>query len=170
MLDLPLEDYTLTFDDGLYSQYSYLDYFKNLGTEKIFFISTGLIHPGGKPQSDAFPRAQEAHEAYFKNRDTSNYMNWNQIKEIHSTPHCHVGGHSHGHLKHDGLSIKDLYVALTEDTQNMMDSFKENGLQISHFCYPYNIQHPLYESILRENNLKHLYGRERVAIETLMGS
>jgi len=35
-LDLPLEDYILTFDDGLYSQFQYWNHFKKLKTEKIF--------------------------------------------------------------------------------------------------------------------------------------
>ena len=43
MLSLPLEDYILTFDDGLYTQYIHFDKIRELNTDKIFFISTGIV-------------------------------------------------------------------------------------------------------------------------------
>ena len=36
----PLEDFVLTFDDGLYSQYKFIEAIDAIDTDKIFFIST----------------------------------------------------------------------------------------------------------------------------------
>jgi hypothetical protein len=56
MFDLPLHNYVLTFDDGLYSQYYFLDKFKTIDTEKIFFISTGILCDENEIQSTTFPK------------------------------------------------------------------------------------------------------------------
>ena len=53
LFDLNLEDYTLTFDDGLYSQYYHYDKFKSINTDKIFFISSNILCEG--IQSTEFP-------------------------------------------------------------------------------------------------------------------
>jgi len=36
LFNLPLENYILTFDDGLYSQYYHFKHFESIDTEKIF--------------------------------------------------------------------------------------------------------------------------------------
>ena len=41
-LNLPLENYTLTFDDGLYTQYKFFNEIKKIKTNKFFFISSNI--------------------------------------------------------------------------------------------------------------------------------
>lgn len=167
MLHPMLENYILTFDDGLYSQYFHLDFFKKLNTPKIFFISTDIICPEEKKQNHDFPSCASAHEDFFKNGNTSNYMKWSQIHEIANSPQCFIGGHSHAHHRNQDLSIKSLFEALKIDTQKMMDAFKRENLSIEHFCFPYNKEHVLYKEILKQHQIKHFYGDERISIESL---
>jgi peptidoglycan/xylan/chitin deacetylase (PgdA/CDA1 family) len=167
MFRLPLEDYVLTFDDGLYSQYYYLDRFKQYNTPKYFFISTNIICKEEMTQSEEFPHCVEAHEKFFASDIDKHYMKWSQIKEIHRTPQCFIGGHSHYHARYDDLSISELYARLTEDTDRMLEIFAENEIKIDSFCYPYNKQYTLYKSILEKHHITKFFGSERVAIEDL---
>lgn len=167
MFDLPLEDYILTFDDGLYSQYYYLEEFKKINTQKIFFISTNIICPPDQKQSSLFPHCDVAHEDFFSNGNSSNYMTWEQIKKIANTPLCTIGGHSHNHNVYHNLKISELYKELMNDTTTMLESFKNHGIEIKDFCFPYNNQYVLYAEILKKFNIQNLYGKERMAIEGL---
>ncbi len=167
MLKLPLENYTLTFDDGLYSQYYFFDHFKKLKTEKYFFISTNIVCPEDQKQSLLFPTCAEAHQLYFSSQSTEHYMKWSQIREIYETENCYIGGHSHFHLRHEESSIESLYKNLMSDTSKMLEEFDKQNIKINSFCYPYNRQYTLYETILKKNDLNFFFGNERTAIEVL---
>lgn len=167
MLRSELENYVLTFDDGLYSQYYYLDFFKKLKTTKIFFISTDIICPENQKQNENFPPCAIAHEDFFKNGNATNYMKWSQIHEILNTPECFIGGHSHAHHKNQNLGLKDLYETLKEDSQKMIDIFSHENINIEYFCFPYNKEHALYKEILKKHQIKYFYGDERISIESL---
>ena len=167
MLELPLHEYILSFDDGLYSQYYYLDKFKAIKTEKIFFVSTNIICKENELQSLEFPSCDEAHEDFFSNGNIKNYIKWSQVKEIYNTPNCFVGGHSHNHNVYGNIMVKDLYRELLDDTIKMINEFEQREISISKFCYPYNEQYVLYEPILKKYNITDFYGKERIAIETL---
>lgn len=167
MFDLPLEDYILTFDDGLYSQYYHFDRIKKLQTEKYFFISTNIICPENQEQSTHFPSCSEAHKHYFETHNAEHYMKWSQIQEISRTTNCYIGGHSHAHKRLEGMNLKALYDHLQNDTQLMMDEFAKQGIKINSFCYPYNKQYILYEEILKKHNLRLIFGDQRTAIEDL---
>lgn len=167
MLNPELENYILTFDDGLFSQYYYLDFFKKLNTPKIFFISTEIVCPEEQIQNTNFPPCALAHEDYFENGNRTNYMKWSQIHEIANTPQCYIGGHSHAHHRNHNLGIKDLFTSLSKDTSQMMDIFARENISIEHFCFPYNKEHALYKEILKKHHIKYFYGDERVSIESL---
>ena len=53
-LNLPLENYTLTFDDGLYTQYKFFNEIKKIDTEKYFFISSNIVCSEDASQEDSF--------------------------------------------------------------------------------------------------------------------
>ena len=167
MLQLPLEDYVLTFDDGLYSQFFYFNELKKFKTQKYFFISTNILCPENHDQCHSFPSSQKAHDDFFKSRIVANYMKWSQIQEIYQTEGCLIGGHSHNHLRYDGLPIRDLYKNLMKDTDLMMLEFNKRNMSIESFCYPYNKEYFLYEEILRSHNFKYFFGKDRMAIEVL---
>lgn len=167
MFDLPLEDYILTFDDALYSQYYYLDKFKKIDTTKFFFVTTNIVCPEDVIQSEDFPSCDIAHEDFFSNANISNYMKWSQIKEIYNTPQCIIGGHSHDHNIYHKPKITELYQGLLDDTIAMLGEFKKHEIEIKDFCFPYNKQYTLYAEILKRFNITSLYGDERLAIEAL---
>lgn len=167
MLNQKLENYILTFDDGLYSQYYYLDFFKQLNTQKYFFISTGIICPEEINQNLDFPCCRTSHKRFFENGDTSNYMKWSQILEIYNTENCFIGGHSHEHLKNTELSIKELHSVLKNDSLKMIESFKSKNIDINSFCFPFNIDHILYKEILKSLGVNQFFGKERISIESL---
>ena len=95
-LDLPLEKYILTFDDGLYSQYRFLEELKKIKTEKYFFISSNIICPENQKQNDESICCEKAHIKAF-NKNYINYMKWSQIKEIDKVDNCFIGCHGHSH-------------------------------------------------------------------------
>lgn len=167
MFDLQLEDYILTFDDGLFSQYYYLEEFKKINTPKIFFVSSNIICPEDIEQNLDFPHCDEAHEDFFSNGNASNYMKWSQVKKISKTPLCTIGGHSHNHNIYKNLKIQELYKNILEDTEKMVHEFKKNEIELFDFCFPYNNQYTLYAEILKKFNIHNHYGKERIAIESL---
>ena len=167
MFELPLDKYILTFDDGLFSQYHYLKKLQEIDTQKIFFITTNIICAENEVQNMAFPGCNEAHEDFFSNGNVKNYMKWSQVKEIYHSPNCIIGGHSHNHNIYKNFTIQKLYQELLIDTKDMLDAFNRNDIRINSFCYPYNEQYVLYESILKKNGITDIYGKERIAIEEL---
>lgn len=168
MLELDLSDYIITFDDGLFSQYKYLQHFLKFDTPKIFFISTNIIAPEHIVQNNETIACAKAHKLFFENKDVSNYMKWSQVKEIVSSDNCFIGGHSHFHKDLRGeIKIKELHEHLKNDTKLMFNSFKEHDVIITDFCFPYNYEAPLYKEILKQSGIKNFYGMERVAIEEL---
>jgi hypothetical protein len=167
MFDLPLEDYTLTFDDGLYSQYYHFPQFKSIKTEKIFFISTDIISTG--VQSTNFPTCIEAHEKYrLGNRE--DYMTVKQIRELMQDPLVTIGGHSHNHTPLESLSLQEAYNHIRLDTERMIDWFAIHlNFQPTKFCYPYNNDwNGLYKKLLSYYGFTEFYGKERIAIEDLV--
>jgi hypothetical protein len=167
MFDLPLEEYTLTFDDGLYSQYAYFERFKQIPTEKIYFISSNIVCTG--TQSADFPACRDAHQkAFIGNKE--DYMTLDQIKELMEDPLVSIGGHSHDHKRLDNYNkIIEKLQHIKYDTELMLEWFNTNlKLQPIHFCYPYNDDYSgLYPAVLKQYNFTKFYGSERIAIETL---
>jgi peptidoglycan/xylan/chitin deacetylase (PgdA/CDA1 family) len=162
-LDLPLEKYTLTFDDGLYSQYAFVDELLRINTEKIFFISSDIVCPEDQAQDTSIVCCKDAHKKAFAG-DYSNYMKWSQIQHINETPNCIVGCHSHSHI----YNIVSDTRTMIRDTREMSRVFKhELGHLPKHFCFPYNIESQTYRCILHSYGFRYFYGSERINIDDL---
>lgn len=167
MFKLPLENYILTFDDGLYSHYYYYPKFAKIQTEKIYFISSGIV--SNCPQSLAFPDSKTAHEKAFAG-NFEDYMNVWQIKELMKDPLVTIGGHGHSHKNlEDFDNLFDQVNHIETDTLAMMNWFKENlGFTPTKFCYPYNNDlKDLYPGLLKKRGFTEFYGKERIAIESV---
>jgi len=165
-LQLPLDQYTLTFDDGLYSQYKYISELSLINTQKIFFISTGIVCDA--EQSEDEIKCEQAHEKFFNTGDCSNYMTWDQIKHIHEMTDCEIGGHSHNHnprWRHHQHTIKEI----VEDTKQMMSVFDHHGIHPVSFCFPYNNESKMYEQVLRTKGFTNFYGESRIDIHDIIG-
>jgi peptidoglycan/xylan/chitin deacetylase (PgdA/CDA1 family) len=168
LFNLPLEDYTLTFDDGLYSQYSYLSKFLEIETDKIFFISTGIICTGH--QSTEFPESDVAHSKAFIG-NFEDFMTLDQIKEIAASNRCYIGAHSHSHTRLNNFDrIVDKMAHIKQDTELLLKWFQDNLDRVpDSFCYPYNEDlGKLYTAILKQYGFKYFYGNERISVEKLL--
>lgn len=161
LFDLNLEDYILTFDDGLYTQYRYIEELCKINTPKIFFISTGIIAPEDTIQNEQFITCDMAHKAFFENEDKSNYMKWSQIIDLSKRENCIIGGHSHYHRDISNLTLIEKFNHLQFDTKKMVEEFEKFNLKIEHFCFPYNKMYPAYSELLKKHGIKHFYGDER---------
>lgn len=161
LFDLPLDQYILTFDDGLYTQYMFFNRLRDIDTCKYFFISTDIVSPGGAPQSKHFITCEEAHEKYRTTGDRSHYMNWSQIKEIAMEPRCTIGGHSHEHMR------TPTSAQLVSDTNKMIKQFNDHDIKPTCFCFPYNKEHSMYRAILQAKGFKQFYGAERTDVSKI---
>lgn len=163
-LDLPLKDYILTFDDGLYTVYKFFNKIKKIDTEKYFFISSNIICPDSVKQDDSFILCHQAHIKAMKNKNYENYMNWSQIKEIEKEDKCYIGCHSHYHK----VGTADCVECIIEDNQKMIFEFKKNlSFLPKYFCFPYNYETPLYRMILTKKGFKKFFGKERIDINEI---
>ena len=164
IFSLPLENYTLTFDDGLYSQYYYFDRFRDVDTEKIFFISTNIVSSGN--QSKDFPTCRDAHEKAFRG-NKEDYMTWKQIEELMRQPQVTIGGHGHDHndLKTYDRAV-DKLTYIFQDTKKMISEFEKHlGIKPTRFCYPYNDdQNGMYSGVLKTFGITDFYGAERIPV------
>lgn len=139
LFEFPLENFTLTFDDGYYSQYQYFDQFLTINTKKIYFVvPVWLNRPG--------------------------WMTTEQVIEMSQHSDVAIGGHSFAHPLLKGLSLQDKIAEIHRDTDQMCSWFvKHLGSVPKKFCFPYNNRiHGVYESILKHYGFEEFYGDERV--------
>jgi hypothetical protein len=124
MFSLPLENYILTFDDGLYSQYYYWPQFQKINTEKIYFISSGCIANG--EQSTNFISCKSAHQKAFAG-NFEDYMSITQIKELANDPLVTIGCHGHSHFNLSEMPrLIDKINYLHKDSKKMIEWFEIN--------------------------------------------
>ena len=161
LFTIDLEKYILTFDDGLYSQYYYYPKFKEIKTEKIYFISSNIICDG--IQSNSFPKCHDAHEKAF-NGNKEDYMSLEQIKHLMEDPLVTIGGHSHYHKNlNDFNRFSQKINHIIDDTKLMIHWFEENlKFKPTSFCFPYNDDcKGIYRNLMIRMGFTNLYGNER---------
>ena len=168
LFELPLVNYVLTFDDGLYSQYQHFDRICEVDTQKIFFISSNIICTG--EQSTEYISSKQAHQKYFETGNAENFMTLDQIKEIMKHPQVIIGGHSHNHTDIRNMKLVERLTVIRKDTDLMVAWFEENlGFRPRQFCFPYNNNSDgLYNAALKEYGIITCHGRERIPVETLL--
>lgn len=168
MFSLPLHEYTLTFDDGLYSQWKYFDRLAEIDTDKLFFVSTAFIcHE--KQTTDVVPSSVAHTKARQGNFE--DFMTVDQIRQITETPRCFIGGHGHLHLRLAELPrFVDRIKAADDDLAQMLDEMQKLvGNVPTSFCFPYNYDiGGMYQALLKRRGIVEWYGRERTPIETLL--
>lgn len=167
--NLPLEDYILTFDDGLYSLFHYKKEFEKIRTEKIVFISTNIICRGY--QSSKFVPCYEAHRKVFEEKNYEDYLTIDQLLEIKHTHGFEIGGHGHDHLdfRNSKDNIVNTLMRLKRDTENMQNFFSgELKIRPTKFCFPYNLEIWGYRRMLMNSGYSQFFGSERIDIESLL--
>lgn len=168
MFKLPLHEYTLTFDDGLYSQYKHLDQLLAIDTEKYFFISTNFVCTGHQT-TDTVPSSVAHEKARGGNKE--DFMTAEQIQHISKQPMCHVGGHGHNHVRLATIDrFVDRILAAEQDLITMCHHMKKLvGYVPTSFCFPYNYDiGGMYQAVLKKHGFVKWFGRERIPIEKLL--
>ena len=100
--DISLEQYRLTFDDGLFSQYYYYPLYKNLSERVTYFIATSFIQPG-KARSmytgEAIPHLKPKKYMYrsFVENRFDHFMTTAEIQKLAAKSNVQIGVHSHWH-------------------------------------------------------------------------
>jgi peptidoglycan/xylan/chitin deacetylase (PgdA/CDA1 family) len=100
--ELPLERCRLTFDDGLYSHYYYLNLLENHPHALTFFITTSFIR-GGAARPVFSGRHLEYREASFYAQramiegDFSGFMTVEEVQHLAARTNVRIGAHSHFH-------------------------------------------------------------------------
>jgi hypothetical protein len=161
----------LTFDDGLYSNYKYLNNLLEFPNKKIFFYSSGIIRPNTLKPNHNFIKCDQAHDLFNRKKypqlDSLEpfryYMSSDELKEIQSSPNCYLGVHGHNHIKIPYFIPRDLeefgetliYSSkksmeyLRNDTKKMFNTHIRLFDEIpKKFCFPYNIENNIYKKII----------------------
>ncbi|TFG97148.1 MAG: polysaccharide deacetylase family protein [Calditrichales bacterium] len=100
--DLGLDQYRLTFDDGLFSQYYYFPLFKNYSEKLTYFITTSFIKPGNVRSMFAgeyipFLKTGKYMHRRFVEDKFEHFMTTEEIQELSCRPNVKIGVHSHFH-------------------------------------------------------------------------
>jgi hypothetical protein len=99
---LPLGDYRLTFDDGLFSQYYYQPLLADQPGGLTFFVATALVRPGS-----ARPRFAGRHLEHLKSgaysqrafveKRLDDFMTVDEVRFLADQPGVRIEAHSHSH-------------------------------------------------------------------------
>ena len=100
--DLNLGAYRLTFDDGLFSQYYYFQFFKDHPEKLTYFIATSMIKPGAvRPIFNGryLPYIKSKKYMYrtFAEGRFDHFMNVDELKALSRHENVDIGAHSHFH-------------------------------------------------------------------------
>jgi len=160
-LNIKLDDYILSFDDGLYSQV--------LGIKKIiskypqieiqYFVSTGIIHVGEESQTNN--ESDVAHQRFFDLGLTTDFVSYDDLRYLSNLQQVQIGFHGHKHIRPSflkkNLSLIDQLKRWKADAQEMVFGavkFYEARLidktRPILYCTPYNELHDLQIAIIRK--------------------
>ncbi|MGD8990850.1 MAG: hypothetical protein PVI00_05285 [Desulfobacterales bacterium] len=100
--DVNLDAYQLTFDDGLFSQYYYFQFFKDHPENLTYFIATSLIKPGGvRPAFNGqylpHMKSKKYMQRTFAEGRFDHFMNVEELHELSQHKNVAIGAHSHFH-------------------------------------------------------------------------
>jgi hypothetical protein len=100
--DLCVDAYTLTFDDGLFSQYYYYPLLSRGQDELIYFIPTAFIKPRqARPWFDGnhlgYLKSKQYMHAAFVRNDFEHFMSIEELQALAGQKKVTIGAHSHEH-------------------------------------------------------------------------
>jgi len=100
--DLNLDQYRLTFDDGLFSQYYYFPLLKNQPGKLTYFITTSFIK-SGKARSMfngeyiSYLKSKKYSYRTFIEGKFDHFMTLEELQKLSDQPNVRIGVHSHLH-------------------------------------------------------------------------
>lgn len=182
--NIKFEDYVLTFDDALYSQYFYWPVIKKIETKKILFVPTGLIQDSKlqrpkvytadgvvRYRKKKFPTCYEAMEMWERQSNNVAYMTVGELKALIKDG-LDIGGHGHQHIRFYPDNLVDFIKAFKIDVEQMLLWFEDNlDIRPISYCFNFNREMMMMRKILElEYGFTSFYGEERVDIEDLLWS
>jgi len=155
---------TITFDDGLYTQFLNYKHFLQFKKPMYFFVSPAIVATGS--QDPTLIECWRAHEIFFKTGKTAHYMSWDNIKEISEV--ANIGGHTFSHPNLRDLKLTQQLKIAKEQVELMMQAFAEHNIKIESFAYPYDYEFFGFKFLLGKYGIKKLFGETRTTIESYM--
>ena len=100
--DLNLDQYRLTFDDSLFSQYYYFPLLKNHPAELTFFVTTSFVKPGqARSMFDgefiSYLKTKKYGYRTFIEKRFDHFMTMEEIQVLSAQSNVRIGVHSHFH-------------------------------------------------------------------------
>lgn len=157
-----------TFDDGLFSQYKFVNKLKSVTCKKCtVFVSSDFVYTGEDVQLIDIV-APKAHEL-ARMGDYRAYCTVEQLKEMEFNG-INIGNHgaTHYNFEDAGYGIRKTLNKVRSEVDSSVNFFKSNNIVTKSFAYPYNNKIPFYETLLKNEGVVDFYGRERINIDTLL--
>ena len=170
-LDIKLDDYILSFDDGLYSQLNgikkIIKKFPNI--EIYYYCSTNIIESRRPKNPPKLVESDVAHDHYFRTGSKEYFINFYDLYVLSEYNQVHIGLHGHNHLnlkklrKEESCGLHDQFKIFKEDTELMFDKYLDlvqyNIIDIKdkvHYCTPYNDGNSLFTLLIKQTFKKQL--------------
>ena len=91
-----------------------------------------------------------------------NYMNWDQIRELHNNENVEIGNHSHSHE----YLVDEASDVIVNDIKKSIKIFKENlGKNSNFFSYPFGEYSSEFKKIIQELGFKYAFGQHSGVID-----
>ena len=91
-----------------------------------------------------------------------NYMNWEQIIELHNAANVEIGNHSHSHE----YLVDESYDLIKDDIEKSIKIFKEKlGHKSKYFSYPFGEYSLEFKKIIKELGFKYAFGQHSGVID-----
>ena len=91
-----------------------------------------------------------------------NYMNWDQIRELHNNENVEIGNHSHSHE----YLVDEASDVIIKDIKKSIKIFKENlGENSNFFSYPFGEYSSEFKKIIQELGFNYAFGQHSGVID-----
>ena len=91
-----------------------------------------------------------------------NYMNWDQIRELHKNENVEIGNHSHSHE----YLVDEASDVIIKDIKKSIKIFKENlGENSNFFSYPFGEYSSEFKKIIQDLGFKYAFGQHSGVID-----
>ena len=171
LFDMKLEDYILTFDDALFSQYHFYPLLNEIHTRKIIFVSGKYTckHNFVRIPYPSFfysTPAKEAREIFDRTNGIvdHHYMNVSELRMMVANG-FELGGHGYEHIRVYPDGIKEKTEMMKDDVEKMFFWMKnELRYKPTAFAYPFNNEDGLLTEILKREGITEFFGSDRILV------
>jgi len=177
LFQLPLQDYILTFDDGLFSQYHFSPLLKKIDTRKILFVSGKYVCRSNQ-RRQTYPAfyysttPEDARKSFDKSSGfvDHHYMTISEINYMRGLG-FEIGGHGYNHIRDYSKKIEKRVEEMTDDVEKMIGWMESMfGITPKSYCFPFNKEPDLLREILKRKGIEEFFGAERIDVNELLNT